>query len=104
MKYLLSLLLVLVASPAVAAPQNNVCVPRATGVPTREGPPKWVDWTGSGPSAADPNLDDPRWLGATGHTFALGGAKAPLLSRALFSVQGGQEYMYLSFIVDLDGF
>ncbi|HEX8106528.1 MAG TPA: hypothetical protein VF516_02320 [Kofleriaceae bacterium] len=105
MKYLLSLSFLLIGTVATAAPQNNVCVPRASGVPTREGPPKWLNWTGSGTIPADTALDDPRWLGATGDTFALGSAKAPLQSRMLFSVDAsGQEYLYLSFIVDLDGF
>ena len=105
MKYLLSLSFLLVGTVATAAPQNDVCVPRASGVPTREGPPKWLNWTNSGTIPADTALDDPRWLGATGDTFALGSAKAPLQSRLLFGVDtSGQEYAYLSFIVDLDGF
>ncbi|HEY0481595.1 MAG TPA: hypothetical protein VGD37_28960 [Kofleriaceae bacterium] len=104
----LSWLLLLVASYASAAPQNNMCVPRASGVPTREGPPKWLDWTGTGPIPADDHLDDPRWLGSTGHTFALGSAKAPLQARALISTQGISgsvtKFLYLSVIVDLDGY
>jgi hypothetical protein len=97
-------ILLLVSSTAVAA-QRDVCVPAALGVPTREGPPKWLDWTGSGPIASDPSLDDPRWLGATSQTLPqAGGATAPLQMRALHYMQGSQEYLYLSFIVDLMGF
>jgi hypothetical protein len=110
MKYLLGLPILLVGTAALAGPtvQNNVCVPTASGVPTREGPPKWVDWTGTGTIPADTALDDPRWLGATGQTFALGNAMAPLQSRALVSTLGAtgkvKKYLYLSFIVDLEGF
>jgi hypothetical protein len=96
---------IIAAAPiAHAAPAHNVCVPRAVGVPTRPGPPKWLDWSSSGTTAADPALDDPRWLGATGHSFELGGARAPLLSRALWATAtDGKAYLYLSFIVDLEG-
>lgn len=107
MKHLFALAILLAASTALAD-QSNVCVPTASGVPTREGPPKWLNWTGSGTIPADDKLDDPRWLGATGQTFALGSAKAPLQARMLFSSQGAVapvvKYMYLSFIVDLEGF
>src|ERR1041384_3263641 len=96
----LPFLLLLVASYAVAAPQNNVCVPRATGVPTREGPPKWINWNNTGTIPADENLDAPRWVGSTAHTFALGSAKAPLQARALISTQGAsspvRKFLFLS--------
>jgi hypothetical protein len=91
----------LIATPALAAPAHDVCVPSATGVPTREGPPKWIGtWPGSG--GLDQSLDDPRWLGAVGHVFQYGSARAPLQSRAVYSNNGGQEYLYLSFVVDLE--
>ena len=100
----LALAAILVTGPiASAAPTHNVCVPRASGVPTRPGPPKWLDWSGSGTTPSDAALDDPRWLGATGHSFELGGARAPLLSRALWANVGGKDYLYLSFVVDLEG-
>src|SRR5258705_12102930 len=87
------------SSPARAA-QPNVCVPRALGVPTRNEPPKWITTWPNG--VLDENLDDPRWQGATGHSFNLGSAKAPLQLRALWSDAGG-EYLYLSFIMDVEG-
>lgn len=112
MKYL-PLLALLCASPAMAQ-QNNMCVPRALGVPTRDGPPDWVRTRHSAVNGAalPPNdaLDDPRWLGATGQTIALGSAKAPLQARALYSaediasVPGVTKFLYLSFIIDLDGY
>ncbi|MEZ4363757.1 MAG: hypothetical protein R3B48_26500 [Kofleriaceae bacterium] len=101
-KILLPLCAVVCAtSAAVAAPAHNVCVPSATGVPTMEGPPKWLAWGGAAPVSAA--LDDPRWLGATGQSFELGGATAPLHTRAVWANEGGLPYLYLSFIVDVDG-
>lgn len=87
-------------SLASAAP-HEVCVPYALGVPTRNDPPKWVSWAGS-PGPVDASLDDPRWQGATGQGFSSGSAKAPLAMRALWSDEGG-EYLYLSFVMDLEG-
>jgi hypothetical protein len=89
------------ASPPAGASPHNVCVPRAQGVPTRNEPPKWVGWAGA-PGSVDEALDDPRWAGSTGHSFEAGSAKAPLQLRALWSSQGG-EYLYLSFIMDIEG-
>lgn len=86
---------------AGAAPAHNVCVPYALGVPTRNQPPKWVAWAGS-KGDVDLGLDDPRWEGAVGHSFGLGAAKAPLQMRAVWSDQGG-DYLYMSFIMDLEG-
>ncbi|HWU90756.1 MAG TPA: hypothetical protein VN253_26000 [Kofleriaceae bacterium] len=88
-------------SPLASAAPHNVCVPRALGVPTRNESPKWVNWAGSSGNL-DTSLDDPRWQGATGHSFNSGSAKAPLQLRALWSDQGG-EYLYMSFIMDLEG-
>lgn len=100
---LFALAAITVTSPvAIAAPAHNFCVPRAVGVPTRPGPPEWLDWT-SGSPTVDESLDDPRWLGAAGHSFELGSARAPLHARALWATQGGKSYLYLSFIVDLEG-
>ncbi|TMQ14923.1 MAG: hypothetical protein E6J90_26140 [Deltaproteobacteria bacterium] len=89
------------ASVATAAPAHNVCVPPAIGVPFRNGPPQWLNWTGG--TLVDPSLDDPRWLGATGHAFADGGALAPLQSRILWTTISGQKYLMMSFLVDLEG-
>jgi|GEM_PF-3423333 len=86
---------------AGATPAHNVCVPYALGVPTRNQPPKWVAWAGSS-GDVDTGLDDPRWQGAVGHSFGLGAAKAPLQMRALWSDRGG-DYLYMSFIMDLEG-
>lgn len=83
------------------APAHHVCVPAAVGVPTRPGPPQWLDW-GSG-TIVDDKLDDPRWLGAAGQSFHQGSARAPLHARALWSRTPSQNYLYLSFIVDLEG-
>ena len=90
-----------VAASAAAAPAHNVCVPMASGVPTMAGPPKWQSWGGTAPVSAA--LDDPRWLGATGQSFELGSAKAPLHTRAVWATEGGQTFLYLSFIVDVEG-
>jgi hypothetical protein len=99
---MLSLATITVASSlADATPAHNVCVPVAVGVPSRQGPPRWLDW-GTG-TPGDEALDDPRWLGATGHSFELGAARAPLLSRALWANMAGKDYLLLSFIVDLEG-
>ncbi len=89
-------------SVASAAPAHNVCVPRAVGLPTRPGPPEWLNWSGTS-TTVDAALDDPRWLGATAQSFELGSARAPLHARALWATQGTQKYLYLSFIVDLEG-
>jgi len=97
-------IIVLLSAIARVAAASSVCVPEATGVPTREGPPKWINWADAGPIAVDVNLDDPRWVSSTGHTFERGSAKAPLQTRALWKNQAGKEYLYLSFIVDLDAF
>jgi hypothetical protein len=109
MKYLLGLAVITVAATASASvDQKNICAPRATGVPTREGPPKWVAWTGTNTIPADTSLDDPRWVGSTGQSFALGSAKAPLQTRILFGTDGASgavtKYLYLSFVVDLSAF
>src|SRR5262245_25405650 len=88
--------------PASAVPARNVCVPQAVGVPSRSGPPDWMGWTG-GTGLVDPALDDPRWLGASGQTFSTGGAIAPLHTRMLWAQIGATRYLYLSFLVDLDG-
>jgi hypothetical protein len=94
--------LALSAGLATAAPAHNVCVPQAQGVPTMSGPPKWLAaWGGGAPVSAA--LDDPRWLGAVGASFELGSAKAPLHSRAVWANEGGQDFLYLSFIVDVEG-
>lgn len=108
----LPLIAVLCATSTLAQAQNNMCVPRALGVPTRDGPPDWLRTRTSkvNGAALPPNdaLDDPRWLGATGQTFALGSAKAPLQLRALISTEDAvapvTKYLYLSFIIDLDAY
>jgi hypothetical protein len=108
----LPLIAVLCATSTLAQAQNNMCVPRALGVPTRDGPPDWLRTRTSKVNGATlpPNdaLDDPRWLGATGQTFALGSAKAPLQARALISTEDAvapvTKYVYLSFIIDLDAY
>lgn len=87
---------------ASAAPAHNVCVPQAVGVPSRPGPPDWMGWTG-GTGLVEPALDDPRWLGASGQTFGSGSAIAPLHTRMLWATTGTTKYLYLSFLVDLDG-
>lgn len=94
------------SSLARAVPAHNVCVPNALGVPTRfMEPPKWVAWAGApGVLPADKDvLEDPRWQGAVGQSFGLGGAKAPLELRMLWSHQD-HDYLYLSFIMDVEGF
>jgi hypothetical protein len=97
-------LLLVAAAPAAAAPLHEVCVPNASGVPTREGPPTWLNWSsGSAPGTpVDQLLDDPRWLGATGQGFEVGSATPPLQTRAVVATTGGQDYLYMSFIVDLE--
>lgn len=108
----LPLIAVLCATSTLAQAQNNMCVPRALGVPTRDGPPDWIRTRTSKVNGATlpPNdaLDDPRWLGATGQTFVLGSAKAPLQARALISTEDAvapvTRYVYLSFIIDLDAY
>jgi hypothetical protein len=80
------LVLGLTTAEAVAAPAHNMCVPRAIGVPTREGPPRWIPWTSTS-GAVDTKLDDPRWLGSTDHSFELGSGslQCPLCSPDKFS-------------------
>lgn len=93
------LLLLCVGSLAHAAPVHKVCVPEASGVPTMEGAPHWsAAWGGVQSNA----LDDPRWLGATAQTFGLGSAMAPLQGRAVWANEGGQDYLYFSFISNVD--
>lgn len=109
MKHLLGLAVITFAATASASVvQKNLCAPRAAGVPTREGPPKWVAWTGTNTIPADTSLDDPRWVGATGNSFARGSAKAPLQTRILFGTDGASgavtKYAYLSFLVDLSAY
>lgn len=89
-----------VAMPSVshALVQHQVCIPHAVGVPTRSGPPDW--WDAASPPG-DPTLDDPRWNESTGQSFHFGGAEEPLHTRALWSTEAGQRYLYLSFISDL---
>ncbi len=92
--------LAVLSRPAAAAP--DLCAGQAMGVPTRPGPPKWFNWSGS--DVVDPNIDDPRWLNATGKNFQFtnsGGAKAPVETKALWSVEG-TEFLYLSFLVNVD--
>ncbi len=102
----IALAAVTITTTSIAAAQPaQICVPRATGVPTREGPPKWLGW--GDPRPPDPALDDPRWLGATAQAFSLGGARAPLHARALWAPMatptGTKDFLFLSFIVDLEG-
>lgn len=87
---------------AHAAP--NTCVPEAIGVPTKEGPPKWTaNFTGStSTTPVYPQLDDPRWQGSTAETFAYGSAKAPLQARAVWKHEGTSDYLYLSFITNIN--
>jgi len=56
----------LISSNASAA----VCVPHAIGVPGLNGQPP--HWTGAGPGPVKPDIDDPRWLGATRQSFPFG--------------------------------
>lgn len=91
-------------SVAHAAPARSFCVPKATGVPTMEGPPQWVSsWSATRPLSTA--LDDPRWRGAAGHSFELGSATAPLTTRAVWSdgEVAGKAYLFLSFVVDVTG-
>ena len=93
-------------SLAGATPLHNVCVPNALGVPTRFlQPPQWFAWAGAPgvTSKAVEALDDPRWQGAAGQAFGGGSAKAPLELRAVWSHQD-QDYLYMSFIMDVEGF
>jgi hypothetical protein len=93
------------AQLAAATPLHNVCVPNALGVPTRNNePPKWVAWTGAPGVLSTPAeaLDDPRWQGASGESFAAGAAKSPLGLRTLWSHQD-QDYLYMSFVMDVEG-
>lgn len=92
-------LLLCAGSLAEAAPGHKVCVPAASGVPTMEGPPHWTAAWGGVQST---ELDDPRWLGATTQAFGLGSAMAPLQGRAVWANEGGQDYLYLSFISNVD--
>jgi hypothetical protein len=95
----LVLCLVATATASHASVPHQTCIPTAFGVPTRPGPPNWFDPVASG---GDPSLDDPRWNQASGQSFALGGALAPLHVRTLWSTVAGKDYLYLSFISDLD--
>ncbi len=87
-----------------AARAANSCVPAAIGVPTKEGPPKWTtaftDDTSGRPAYLD--LDDPRWLGSSSETFAMGSARAPLQTRAVWSHEGANDYLYLSFTTNIN--
>ncbi len=87
------------APAAFAGP--TVCIPEAIGVPTMSGPPMWAPWPGM-PGAASTALDDPRWQGAAGQSYQLGSAKAPLHTRALWGNSAGKDYLYLSFLVDIE--
>lgn len=103
MKIRLALCLLAIATLADAAPAHDVCVPAAVGVPTRPGPPAWVQvWD---PATYDPvqsiRLDDPRWNNATGHAFGTGAATAAVQTRALWATVGTQKFLYLSFISNL---
>ncbi len=85
----------------VAAP--DLCAAQAVGVPSRPGAPKWFNWSGT--DVVDPNIDDPRWLLATGKNFqftASGGAKSPVETKALWANEGGQEFLYLSFLININ--
>lgn len=89
------------AGPASAAP-SDLCAAPAVGVPSRPGPPKWFAWASG--DDVDPNVDDPRWLQATGKNFqftASGGALAPVETRALWANEGGQQFLYLSFLINV---
>lgn len=94
------------AGSSLAEAAHNVCVPTALGVPTRfMEPPQWVAWSGAPGvlSTPDQALDDPRWQGAVGESFGTGSAKAPLELRMVWSHQD-QDYLYMSFIMDVEGF
>ena len=87
-----------------SATAANSCIPAAIGVPTKEGPPKWTDHlnhdTPGKPSYVE--LDDPRWLGASSETFAMGSARAPLQTRAVWNHEGANDYLYLSFTTNIN--
>lgn len=69
----------------------TVIIPQAGGVPGISGPPNWF----SVPPGSY-HLDDVNWRGATKRTFG-GGAGLNICMRALQAIDGGQQYVYLSF-------
>ncbi|HEV7554906.1 MAG TPA: hypothetical protein VGO00_05575, partial [Kofleriaceae bacterium] len=94
----------LAAASAYAAPApHDVCMQQGFGVPTRSGPPAWTTLP-NGSTFIDPSLDDPRWNQSTNRTFDIGGAMPPLRVRQLWAPgpTANTQYLYLSFISDLD--
>lgn len=92
----------MLSTSVVAAP--DICAAQAVGVPSRPGAPKWFAWNAG--DVVDTTIDDPRWNLASGKNFSFGastsgGAKVPLQTRALWANEGGQDFLYLSFVVNI---
>jgi len=77
---------------SLVAQQDVTCVPYAAGPPWLPGAPNW--WSGSAPPNFDTRLDDPRWLGAVGHT----GSNQEVEFRAVHR----PDSLFLSWIVHVD--
>jgi hypothetical protein len=97
-KLVFAFVLTLCALPAAA---QDLCVPNATGVPTQPGPPIW--WQ-SGGGINGQSIDDPRWLGAAGHSFDYGAAATPYALRALAQTATGAlaNEFYFSHVISID--
>ncbi|HEY1552689.1 MAG TPA: hypothetical protein VGG28_32895 [Kofleriaceae bacterium] len=97
-KSALAIALTLCALPAAA---QDLCVPNASGVPTQPGPPIW--WTAGGGTDGQ-SIDDPRWLGAAGHSFDYGAAAIPYELRALAAPGTGAvaNDFYFSHVISID--
>lgn len=78
------------------AQPTAMCVRQASGVPGDSGTPK--DWFPFGAPTATGGPDDPRWVGASGHSVAeFGPAVAPVELRTTWAnPSAGVYYLYLS--------
>ncbi len=77
---------------------TKVCLPEAQGVPGRYDAPVWASWAGA-TGTTNESLNDPRWVGASGHAFGTGGAQPPAEFRGLYKTEGAVTYLYLSWIM-----
>lgn len=93
-------LLLILGTLALTTNAQQRCLNRAVGVPFLSGPPNWWD-SAPGPPQFQPVDDDPRWQGALADTFN-NGAGEEASTRALYDVEAGQKYLYLSFNSKLD--
>lgn len=89
-----------------------ICIPQGFGVPVPtgansyaySGPPLWWDSTSGPMPFENTNLEDPRWVGSAGFGYPdVDSVPTQLaLFRAVYAVDAGVTYLYLSWVLKVD--